>query len=1013
MIVAGTIAVGLMPGVTTAAPSSQDVESEATITAPKPGATVSGVVNIVGNAVHPDINRYEILYAPGPRATESSKWISIGSASGVQVKEGTLTTWDTSTLAPGVYTLAISMWWGGGEQVIDFVEEITVEATEPASQLRPPAEPGQPVNLSRSGAASDVSVVEGPGDNLQVFWQDTFDGLMTAHYNGTAWTYPETALIMKPVEKLISHPDTEGTSSADRIVEREVTFEPVSAAPRIEGGPGGRAHAVWREPREEAPPALMHSALAFGSTTWSTPAPIQDTALMTDTAVGWDMAFVPGGVVHLAYVRTLHTDAYPAGVYYRRSADGGQTWSAPTVLYGSIYFRLRTEEDAHVRIATDAAAGVHVAWDDPRAEEAFYVRSPDGGASWTEPETLGTEEGARHPRVVTAPGGQVLLFWEAPGAAAACALYQQRSPDGGQTWEEPRQILEELTACPQRMTFLRTAQGQLIWAGHSADRGLALAAWDGERWSDLKWLDLGFEHPELEEQVYLESVHPLLLGGTLAVVGAGPYGDAWFMQSDVDVVDWAFAPPPPWTDPVTVSDDPQGTPELPAMAVDSDGGLHLLWGTSTAEALAGSALTYSRWASDRWSRPAPVLRSPEGSAREPALVAAGDRLHAVWSDPEEGAVFYSRAYVRDAYASGGWREPTRLPSPGVTASRPDILVDANGVLHVIYAVPLNQERGIYYTRSEDGGDSWADPVTVFDAEGAGWAMADHPALAMSPAGRLHAVWSRGAVGGPFPPEAVVYARSTDGGASWSEPTTMAEGAYGWPAVVAPLAGRVHLLWGDVSDGRSWTHRRSLDGGRSWEYQQQVRGLRGVPGPLGVTSDGAGTLHVVGLVDDGTGPATVRYTTWDADNEQWTEDEAHSVPLGGAVLEGAAVAVAGAQGRLDVAFRAEVATDEGDGDEGEEDLRPALVHLAREVAVVEAKPTPAYTPQPTATPTPGPTATPTATPRPTVVGEAPTPAPPTVGMGPLSLPVMAVGGLVVAVLLVVGVIVAQSRLSGRR
>jgi hypothetical protein len=35
------------------------------------------------------------------------------------------------------------------------------------------------------------------------------------------------------------------------------------------------------------------------------------------------------------------------------------------------------------------------------------------------------------------------------------------------------------------------------------------------------------------------------------------------------------------------------------------------------------------------------------------------------------------------------------------------------------------------------------------------------------------------------------------------------------------------------------------------------------------------------------------------------------------------------------------------------------------------------------------------------------------MGPLSLPVMAVGGLVVAVLLVVGVIVAQSRLSGRR
>jgi hypothetical protein len=49
-------------------------------------------------------------------------------------------------------------------------------------------------------------------------------------------------------------------------------------------------------------------------------------------------------------------------------------------------------------------------------------------------------------------------------------------------------------------------------------------------------------------------------------------------------------------------------------------------------------------------------------------------------------------------------------------SWPGILADPRGdALHVIYAVPYNEGRGIYYVRSNDGGATWLAPAVVFDA----------------------------------------------------------------------------------------------------------------------------------------------------------------------------------------------------------------------------------------------------------------------------------------------------------
>jgi hypothetical protein len=265
---------------------------------------------------------------------------------------------------------------------------------------------------------------------------------------------------------------------------------------------------------------------------------------------------------------------------------------------------------------------------------------------------------------------------------------------------------------------------------------------------------------------------------------------------------------------------------------------------------------------------------------------------------------------------------------------------------------------------------------------------------------MHVAWVRGSSDGPFAPQGIFRARSTDGGKTWSEPKEMAEGAYDWPQLAAPLAGHVHLLWSEADGAGSWTHRWSMDYGETWSYQQQVRGFRDVPGPVGLAVDGVGGLYLVGLGADESGEPALVYSVWRPGEERWEEQEPFRVRQVEGVLPGVALTLLGAEGQLDALFRAEVA--------GEEGTRAEVLHAQRGVPAVEEVAEPFYTPVPTVTPLPSPTPTATVTPRPQVEVQPPGAAPPTVGLGPVTLPVIAVAGLGLALAIIVAVLVTRGR-----
>ncbi len=874
-----------------------------------------------------------------------------------------------------------------------------------------------PVNLSLSGAASDPVTVPQPGGGLRVFWWDRFDGVTMVEGGLGAWEDPQTTPIV--LVEALERPTADGDTVA-RI--------PISSMPTIVGDGGGDAHALWLGAVDEETGGhpLLYARLEADETDWSTPGPL------AGSATSFSLVGDADGVLHLVYVRDLDTSSAPAGLYYRRSTDGGSTWSTAAAVHTSRYYRLLTAETADLSLIARDGETVFVTWRDPLVGQLLLTGLEDDGPDWREPVEVGRPDaGSQRGRFLSTSDltdTEVWLLWEETGYGTGCAL-QQAPVDGLlEGDQEGESVLEGLTSCPEpaRTSLLPFGEGETLMVIGSDGGTVTLAVWNGEQWSEPQGLRLDFEDPRREIPVYLNDLQAALLAippeeegadedeagaNSLAFVGTDEMGDVWIVPRDLEALEMTFAAPSPWSAPVALSES-LSDPGVPAVVADEEGRVHALWSELETPEGSTTVLWYARWDRDRWSRATVILSSPEGGARDPTLALSGEYLHALWSGGPNGRIWYSRAFVRDAYASGGWSEPRTLSDSDTLAAvdvagRPSA-VAAAGSLHAVYAVPVNEGRGIFYTASDDGGETWGPPVAVFDAAAEGWATVDDPQLAVDLQGGLHVVWIRPALSADEPSQGVYYAWSRDGGETWSDPLSVAEGAYAWPQVSVNGLNQVHLLWQDVSRDGAWWHRwlgdaSSQVGGTEdwagWGRNEQVIGLRDVAGPLGLAPDGDGRLHVTGLrAGDMSAPALV-YVVWDG--ERWEQQEPQELELEPGKA-GAAAALQPEVGRLDIVFGARAPTAEGTP-------QTELWHTGREVTPAAA--IRVVLPEEPVTPTPSPTSTPEPLVSPTPdLRDGPPPAGATSPL-PFSTSVFLAGGL--AALIVAGAFGVRLLGHGRR
>jgi hypothetical protein len=125
--------------------------------------------------------------------------------------------------------------------------------------------------------------------------------------------------------------------------------------------------------------------------------------------IGWTgppaIAISPSGTIHIVWY-----DDTPGNfeVFYRRSQDSGATWGASKRLTWTLGGSSRPA------MVTDSSDTIHVVWEDntPGNAEIFYKRSTDGGATWSPAQRLTWNSGdSDGPAVATDSSRIIHVVW--------------------------------------------------------------------------------------------------------------------------------------------------------------------------------------------------------------------------------------------------------------------------------------------------------------------------------------------------------------------------------------------------------------------------------------------------------------------------------------------------------------------------------------------------------------------------------------------------------------------------
>ncbi len=588
-----------------------------------------------------------------------------------------------------------------------------------------------PVNVSRTGGATDPAIVVDSKGVKHAIWVDIYNGFMVSEDSGNGWTEP----------KAVKFPFSP-------IVNTFSNTKPVYVIPKLIDDGNGRIHAFWIGDRNILYEANVSEAYFGRVGSWT------GRRGLSDLAIAMDVSMDGNGVIHIVYIHNIDLYSGVAGIYYR-TLTRSFALSNPVELVASPYFRSITADSANLNIATAQAGdatSVYVAWDNQPRNRVSVIESTDGGKTWGEAMIVDGPEVSAGPVLprdikVGASGSNAVVVWQVDQPGNNCLQNYKWTNDAGQTWQAQQRMLTSIQGCADENQFLSGSNGVLLLMTKILGQ-VYLHAWNGSRWSDpqLQEILTSFIDQQTYNLVNLSGQSITMSpDNTLTVVGydTGPGGDIWQTSRQITSVDSWFSTQNAWTLPVSVSSSAANN-FANGLVVDRHGFVHFLWSQVGTSADGGNngTLAYSRWDGNHWSTPLAVVDSPGISVSSPSVSYSNNKLYVVFSNQISGDIEFTSATSGQAIDSKAWSDVTALPVPRRAADSPQIAAAPDGSLFVVYSVPINENRGIYVVRSTDGGATWSSPAMVFDAAKANWPVVDYPQLVISDAQHLHLLFTQ-------------------------------------------------------------------------------------------------------------------------------------------------------------------------------------------------------------------------------------------------------------------------------
>ena len=295
-----------------------------------------------------------------------------------------------------------------------------------------------------------------------------------------------------------------------------------------------------------------------------------------------------------------------------------------------------THTSHHPTIAVDGAGNVHVAWGDltnydnsGTDYDIFYKRWDAFRSTWTPTEVVSTEStiSSMYPTIAVDCAGNVHVAWH----DYTNYIFYKRWDVVSSTWTNTEMVSTESTGDSYFPTIAVDCAGNVhvAWSG----LGIFYKRWDAvsSTWTNT-------------EVVSTESTSGSLYP-TIAVDGAGNVHTAWDdttnyggVGGDADIFYKRWdAVSSTWTNTEVVSAESTSPSQLPTIAVDGAGNVHMAWNDNTNYDNSGTDLDifYKRWdaVSSTWTNTEVVSTESTGTSKFPTIAVDGvGNVQVAWDD---------------------------------------------------------------------------------------------------------------------------------------------------------------------------------------------------------------------------------------------------------------------------------------------------------------------------------------------------------------------------------------------
>jgi hypothetical protein len=340
-----------------------------------------------------------------------------------------------------------------------------------------------------------------------------------------------------------------------------------SMKPAVAVGPSGYVHVVWYD-KATGNNEVYYKKSTDGGSTWSK----STRFTLSEDSRDPDIAIDSGGNLYVVWARLIdgHFE-----IYYRGSTDEGTTWLAGRRLTWN------SGDSMTPVIAVDSNGNPHLAWYDytPGNYEIYYRKSTDGGASWLASTRLTwTSANSYELAIANDLSDNPHVVWYEDTPAGNYEIYYKRSTDGGTSWSTAK---------------------RLTWT--STDSQYPVIAVDTSGYLYVAW-------------------HEYMPGNSELYCKKSEDGGATWSGKRLT-----------WT---------SGYSSFPDMATDSSGSLHIVWDDSTP----GNHEIYYRMTSDggnSWSTQRLTWTAGFSTFPDIAVDSSGN-AHVVWHDdtPGNSEIYY-------------------------------------------------------------------------------------------------------------------------------------------------------------------------------------------------------------------------------------------------------------------------------------------------------------------------------------------------------------------------------------